>query len=331
MRALGGAAAALAGMLVLVLAAVPVNSLAHRQPSEVRAPRTTAGATTGNGTAGAISNHLPGLEAGESDSSNGIDCRFPDTDQARRVVARIIAAGPGIIAAGPGLVAFAVHDDQTGTTCSRNGEQHFQAASVIKVATVAARLWQAETYGFELSEEERFWAELAITVSDNDAQQYLWQLVGGATGIAGFFAAAGMDHTVPSYEDDDWGITAITADDELMLIRQLADHSLLTPEHSEYLLHLMRHVDSEQVWGVNAGAPAGAEVALKNGWLDDPVEPTYGQPDAVVWTCNSIGYIRAPEASYSLAVLSEGHASDVDGREVVSAVSALVAAALLGS
>lgn len=267
----------------------------------------------------------------ESTAPSGITCRFPDDPAARAVADRIIASEARIINAGPGSVAFAVHDDLTNTSCARNGDQPFESASVIKVATVAARLWQAETQGFELPWEERDLAELAITVSDNDSQQYLWQLVGGSVAIAEFFAAAGMADTIPSYSDDDWGLTRITATDQLRLVRQLVDGTLLTRADSDYLLLLMRQVDPEQVWGVNAGAPADAVVALKNGWLDDTIEATDELPEGgVTWTNNSIGHISAPGASYGLVVLSTGNAFDEEGRAVTSAVAAEVAAAVLG-
>ncbi len=256
-----------------------------------------------------------------------IVCQFAEGEGARQVVGRIIAAEAAITGSTDRPVAFAVHDASTGASCSMNGDREFLAASTIKVATVAARLWQATTRGPAVTEEEWALAEAAITYSDNDSQQWLWEIIGGANGVAEFFAAAGMSHTVPSYADEDWGLTAITANDQLTLVRHLVDGDLLNRTDSDYLLDLMRRVEPEQVWGLDAGAPSGAVVALKNGWLDDPVDPETG---LVTWTSHSMGYVWSPQAAYSMVVLSTGHLSEEDGRAVVTMVAGLLAEALLG-
>jgi hypothetical protein len=106
---------------------------------------------------------------------------------------------------------------------------------------------------------------------------------------------------------------------------------LLSRADSDFLLDLMHRVDPEQVWGVNSGAPAGAEVMLKNGWLDDPLPCDEAAEFCdVTWTNNSVGYISSPTASYSMAVLSSGNPSHEDGLALVSAVAAEVAAAVQG-
>lgn len=259
-----------------------------------------------------------------------ISCEFPDTPASHELAGRIMT-NEALIQATDGTVAFAVHDDQTGVSCARNGSAVFEAASIIKVSTVVARLWQAETQGFEVTEEERWLAELAITISDNDAQQLLWESIGGAEGVAEFFAAAGMSDTTPSYEDDDWGMSEVTVGDQLRLVRHLVDGTLLNRTDSDFVLDLMHRVDPEQVWGVSAGAPEGAEVMLKNGWLDDPLPcDQWAESCEVTWTHNSIGHVGSPTASYSMAVLSSGNPSYEEGQVLVSDVAAQVAAVIQG-
>ena len=260
-----------------------------------------------------------------------ISCEFPDVSAARQLAEQMVANESLIASTAASTVAFAVYDHTTGVSCQRNAAAVFEAASIIKVSTVAARLWQSENGGPELSEEERWLAELAITVSDNDAQQYLWESLGGAPAIAEFFTAAGMTSTTPRFSDDDWGLTEVTAGDQLRLVRLLVDGAFLSRANSNYLLDLMRSVDPEQAWGVSSGAPAGAEVMLKNGWLDDPLpcDDTAEFCD-VTWTNNSIGYVRSPTASYSMAVLSSGNPSQEDGQALVEEVAAEIAATIQG-
>ena len=296
-------------------------------------------------------------------SIGALSCRLPDSDQARTQTERLMAAETQFSGSGTDKVAFAVHDYQTGVTCSRNDGTGYEAASIIKVATVAALLWQIEQDPWlEFTTEQEELATAAITISDNDAQEMLWELIGGSPGLELFLAAAWMSHTTTD-PDGAWGLTSTTAGDQLLLLDVLVDGELLSAGHRAFLLGLMRDVDLEQVWGVSSGAPAGASIALKNGWLDDPVYPgTAGGDEAdrpqaqdgagspqrqydrldsdtddfdaddfdATWTNNSIGYISSATAAYSLAVLSDGNVSDEAGRQIVSQTSRLVVEALLG-
>lgn len=270
-------------------------------------------------------------------ASSQVVCLLGDSPEAVALANRIMVVDP--TPRSSPLIAFAIHDDRTDVTCSNGGDDHFESASVIKVATVAALLWQSEVQGFELTEDEGYLAEAAITVSDNDAQQVLWEIVGGAEAMQQFFTAAGMANTIPSFADEDWGLTAITASDQLRLVRHLVDATLLTREHSDYLLDLMRRVDPEQAWGISAGAPEGAEIAIKNGWLDDPVVMENDLPDdqllpedwpEVTWTNNSIGHVRAPGASYSMVILTQENRSDELGRAAINQLATALAGAVLG-
>ena len=314
-------AAACAVTLVLVACQAPAGG--ETEPAIVTTAATATAAT-------ATAAEQRGSTEARAQPPAVISCTFPDVPAARQLAERMVADRSLIASTTPSTVAFAVYDYATGVTCVRNAAAVFESASIIKVATVAARLWQAEGGGFEMSEEERWLAELAITVSDNDAQQYLWESIGGAPAITDFFSAAGMTATTPS-GDDDWGLTQVTAGDQLRLIRHLVEGTLLSRADSDFLLDLMHRVDPEQVWGVNSGAPAGAEVMLKNGWLDDPLPCDEAAEFCdVTWTNNSVGYISSPTASYSMAVLSSGNPSHEDGLALVSAVAAEVAAAVQG-
>lgn len=269
-----------------------------------------------------------------SASAGGITCEYADSDEARTIAERVVAADSALTATASGALAFAVHDHANDVTCSWHGTQHFASASTIKVATVAAYLWQAEQTGNRFTDHDRALAEAAIVWSDNDAQAELWLLVGGGDQMSRFFEAAGMANTLVS-PDDDWGLTSVTASDQLTLLLRLTDGTLLNEPNSRYLLGLMTRIEDEQVWGVSTGAPAGSEVALKNGWLDTAVNPAevdewgnnWGE---VTWTNNSIGHVRSSETSYSMAILSAGNVTDEAGRERVSAVAGVLAEALQG-
>ncbi len=81
-------------------------------------------------------------------------------------------------------------------------------------------------------------------------------------------------------DDGYWGLTQVTAHDEMLLLKLLTrPNSVLTAASRAYQLGLMARVISSQRWGTPAGAPAGVGVHVKNGWL----------PESSGWHVNSIG------------------------------------------
>ena len=73
-----------------------------------------------------------------------------------------------------------------------------------------------------------------------------------------------------SAQDGYWGLTQVTAHDEMLLLELLTrPNSVLTAASRAYQLGLMARVISSQRWGTPAGAPGGVTVHVKNGWLPD--------------------------------------------------------------
>jgi beta-lactamase class A len=183
--------------------------------------------------------------------------------------------------------------------CSYRGATHFDAASIIKATTVSTMLWQAQRARRALTPTEKAWAKAAITRSDNAAETAIWRHVGAGAGVKRFLTAAGMTRTTLDPAGR-WGITQVTARDQVILLRALAQPSLLSAGRRAYILSLMRSVPASQRWGVPAGAPAGTTVANKNGWLP---RATKG------WRINSIGYVTGRGHRYVIAILSDTNPS----------------------
>jgi hypothetical protein len=219
------------------------------------------------------------------------------------------------VATAPDRISVAVHDWPSATTCSASGTVRHDAVSVVKVTTLATLLWQRGRAGRSLTSAEQRWAREAITVSDNDAQTALWARAGGRSGLTEFMDAAGMARSSATGE---WGLTQVTAADELRLLREISHGDLLRTADRDYLLDLMCRVDATQRWGVTAGAPAGAMVAVKNGWRGE----TSG------WHVNSIGYVSGEGYEHALVVLGDGHPTMEEGVEAVERVSRAVHGAL---
>ena len=217
-------------------------------------------------------------------------------------------------------VGVAVEDSDNDFRCRYHQWREFHSASVIKVITLGALLYQLQQEHESLGPYEDALATTMITESDNDAQDELWNEV-GMPSLQAFLNAARMNHTVLG-TDDFWGLTEVNAHDELRLLQLLITHNqVLNGASRRYALDLMANVTSWQRWGVSAGAPADTTVHLKNGWLPDPD----------LWDINSIGDFTRPGPDYSIAILTSDDPDMAYGVDTVQAIARLINKALAAS
>jgi beta-lactamase class A len=209
--------------------------------------------------------------------------------------------------------AVAVYDTVTGVSCYADSDTHFSSASIVKAIILAALLRWHEQTGTPLSSWENDEATLMITQSDNDAATDLWDEV-GMRRLQNFLDLAKMGQTRLG-EDGYWGLTQVTAHDELLLLELLTrPNPVLTAASRAYQLGLMARVISSQRWGTPAGAPSGVTVHVKNGWL----------PDGSGWHVNSIGAFTGEDRNYLIAVLTDENASEQEGIDTIEAVARVV-------
>jgi beta-lactamase class A len=209
-----------------------------------------------------------------------------------------------------GNIAIRVEDVRTGVECRYNEGHRSHSASVVKATILAALLYWRQRTHTSLTSTEKHEATLMIENSDNDAATYLWNDV-GHTRLNQFIKAATMTETELN-SGGYWGLSEITARDELQLMRLLTEHnSVLTDSSRAYELNLMNHVVSYERWGVPAGAPSGLTVYVKNGWLNDPVK----------WVINSIGAIEGHGRNYKMAILTYSNPSEQYGINTVQAIA----------
>jgi hypothetical protein len=211
-------------------------------------------------------------------------------------------------------VAVGVDDPAMGVTCWLNGSEHFDSASVVKVTILGALLRKAEDRHRYLTSNEASLATAMITRSDNNAASALWAELGRSY-LQHFLNLAQMKQTALG-PGGYWGLTQITAHNEVILLRLLLHpNSVLDTASRNYALNLMAHVISSQRWGVPAGAPARLTVHVKNGWL--PLAP-YG------WRINSIGCFTGHGGGYSIVVLTQDNPSMIYGIDTIQAVARAV-------
>src|SRR3954451_3894821 len=213
-----------------------------------------------------------------------------------------------------GGTTVAVRDDVSRTSFTVNGSQRHYCASIVKVDILQTLLHQRHG---SLTSSQRALAARMIQESDNAAASVLWRQIGGAKALAAYDRVAGLKHTTPG-QGGYWGLTVTSASDQRRLVGLVARHnSVLADGSRRYLTDLMRHVIRSQRWGVSAGVPSAASVALKNGWL--PVRMDYRD-----WQVNSIGFVQGRGRSYDIAVLSRHNPSQGYGIATVEKISALV-------
>jgi beta-lactamase class A len=190
------------------------------------------------------------------------------------------------------VVGLTAADPAEDLSCGFQQKVHFYAASVIKVTIISALL--RKVHGPSgMTKAQRNLAYLMITQSSNSAAQRLWVDV-GMTDMEAFLNKAGMRHTILS---DAWGLTQITAQDELRLLQVLTTRGkVLSKASRRYVLGLMANVIASERWGVPAGAPSDVTVHVKNGWLP--------YPRADDWRINSIGAFTGKGIGYQIVILT---------------------------
>jgi len=282
-------------------------------------PSATRGVTRNRPSPGVSARSGPGTGTGSSSRTS------------RAVASRHRAGGVCASAAHPGLAArisrgiaralrgrlsvaaVTAADPALGLSCRLHPWREFHSASVIKVITLGALLYQLQQEHQSISPEQATLATAMITESDNTSQDVLWNEI-GMPALQAFVNAARMNHTVLG-TDDFWGLTDVNAHDELRLLRLLITrNNVLDAASRRYALGLMADVISWERWGVSAGAPADMTVHLKNGWLPDPD----------LWDINSIGDFTHHDYDYSIAILTRNDPDMAYGVDTVEAVAKLI-------
>jgi beta-lactamase class A len=209
-------------------------------------------------------------------------------------------------------VGLAVADPRLELACRLDRASHFYAASVIKVTIIAALLRKIGGRA-HMTKRQRSLAWAMITRSDNNAATALWDEV-GLRHLNRFLRLARMTHTRLDWGA--WGLSRLTAQDELTLLKLLTGPGqVLSTRSRHYVLYLMAHVTASQRWGVPAGA-RGVTVHVKNGWLPYP-----GSAD---WRINSIGAFNGRGTAYQVAVLTAGSPSMSYGIATIQAAARVI-------
>ena len=232
------------------------------------------------------------------------------------------AAATAYLARRAGTVLAAIYDVRTGQTWALGSGRPQPTGSLVKVDILQTLLAQ-QPPGLSAADQAR--ARSMIENNLNAPATTLWNQIGRAAGLRSYNASVGLQHTTPStclvcagFGWPGWGLTSTTPADQLLLLRELVSgSSLLSPADRGYVLSLMENVEPDQRWGVSAGVPPGARVALKNAWV--PLTAPGND-----WQVNSEGWLSGDGRDYLIAVLTTGNPDEQYGIDTINTLSAML-------
>lgn len=223
-----------------------------------------------------------------------------------------------------GTVAVAVLDRATGELAGNpDGRTGLYSASLVKLV-VAIDVLQRRHAGLPLGEVDLELVRRALSLSDDDAMNALWDRYDGVGAVTRLAVQLRLTELRPPAEPGQWGQTVLSARDMVLLL----DHVLtgMVPEDRDLILNALDTAP--------AIAAGGFDQAFG---LEDP---EVGRPSATKagWMCCQDGLVSmhsagvvGPERRFVVAVLSSrsSGAGYAEAREDVSEVAAEVLRELL--
>jgi hypothetical protein len=208
-----------------------------------------------------------------------------------------------------GGIGVAVLAPSQGVIYELNGDAQFELASVAKVPIMLTLLDQTISEGRQLTDDEQYELTQMITLSDNDAADWLWNDVGGAEPVTEFLQTAGIDDAV--IDPSDWGTSTLSPRDAATLMADLVGGTILDEPTRTLAMDLLSSVDPSQVWGAVAAAPSG-ETGVKNGWY----------PENGGWVLDSTGFVRDAGSgpNYTIAIFTYGQADFYAGIDTIQQI-----------
>ncbi len=214
-------------------------------------------------------------------------------------------------------VGAVAYDITRNTTYTYNPHGLFTMASSAKVPLMVTYLAHIESQGRSPNSFELSVLTAMIEHSDNNAAQVIYDTLGDQRGQIYYFRQWGITDYTPNVNG--WGWGEWSPADMAHLLTLLYEGKVLNSADRALAFHLMRSIESDQRFGVGDTAPAGANVAMKNGWVP---EPDGG------WAVNSSGIVIVGSETYIVTVYSGEQNSYGSGQNIVTYVCGAISQAL---
>jgi beta-lactamase class A len=207
-----------------------------------------------------------------------------------------------------------VYDVSRGRYLNYYGSQLFIMGSSFKVPIMLTFFNMIEQQGRGFSGQEWNLLTTMIENSNNDSASALLGEVGGASAVASYLQSIGVYGIYP--DGNAWGYSQTSPYAMVRLLTRLYLGGIVSPYHRSLALSLMENVEADQRWGVGYTAPAGATVAMKNGWLPGP--------DGL-WAVNTSGIVITGEDVYIISAYTMENPSFGAGISLVQSICGTVA------
>ncbi len=214
-------------------------------------------------------------------------------------------------------VGVVLYDVTHQTYYIHSSSTQFIVASSMKIPIMLTFFDMVEQQGRDPDDSEMSLLTTMIENSNNDSASNLFTAVGGASGIASYMQKIGVTGLSP--DDDSWGYSLITPQAMVDMLTLLYQGKILNGPHRTLALNLMENIESDQQAGVGDTAPAGAIVAMKDGWVTGPDN---------YWAMNSSGIVTSGNETYILAVYTQEQSSLDDGQAIARHVCSTIASLL---
>jgi beta-lactamase class A len=184
-------------------------------------------------------------------------------------------------------------DVTRGVTYTYNADLPYVVASSIKVPIMLTLLTQLEAKGRRPNAKELSLLTTMIENSNNTSASALYTEIGDQAGIDAFMTQVGVSGLTPQTPYVGWGFSTITPAAMVSLLELLHEGKVLNAKDRALALKLMEHIEADQRVGVGDSSPAGATIALKDGWVLGPDD---------LYVMNSSGIVTVGAETYILAV-----------------------------
>ena len=204
-----------------------------------------------------------------------------------------------------GIVSFTVVDS-SGKRYSLDGDRQFVTASVIKAMLMTCFLNMKTIAHEPLSATDRSELHAMITVSDNEAADWVYNQVGDAR-LYDLAHRLGMRHfSIYGY----WANAQLTTNDQSLLMENLS--KAIYPPYYAYARSLLSSVVSWESWGIpEVARPLGWKVFSKGGWRGTD----RGQ------LIHQVARLERPGQMIVICVMTDGDPSSLYGQQTVEGIA----------
>lgn len=219
-------------------------------------------------------------------------------------------------------VGVELFDVTRGVTYTYNADRPYVVASSIKVPIMLTLLTQLEAKGRGPNATELSLLTTMIENSRNASATALYAEIGYRTGLNAFMKKVGISGLTPHVNPVGfWGWSTITPAAMVSLLDLLHEGKVLNATDRALAFKLMEHIQADQRVGVGDSSPAGATIALKDGWVQGP--------DGL-YVMNSSGIVTLGPETYIVAAYTMDDRSFGEGFKIVRHICGIIGARMVG-